>query len=66
MKLKCIVGHPKQAFVPLPGSAFAFMVVLHLGMDWIWRLAAVNLGSIDKLAESHMYCVNMWPQLCSE
>ena len=30
MKLKCIVGHPKQAFVPLPGSALAFLVVLHL------------------------------------
>ena len=30
MKLKCIVGHQKQAFVPLPGSAFAFLVVLHL------------------------------------
>ena len=30
MKLKCIVGHPKQDFVPLPGSAFAFLVVLHL------------------------------------
>ena len=24
------VGHPKQDFVPLPGSAFAFLVVLHL------------------------------------
>ena len=29
MKLKCIVGHQNQAFVPLPGSAFAFLVVLH-------------------------------------
>ena len=26
MKLKCIVGHPKQAFVPLHGC----LVVLHL------------------------------------
>ena len=30
IKLKCIVGHPKQAFVPSLGSAFAFLVVLHL------------------------------------
>ena len=30
MKLKCIVGHYKQAFLPLPGSAFGFLVVLHL------------------------------------
>ena len=30
MKLKCIVGHQKLAFVPLPGSAFAFLVVLYL------------------------------------
>ena len=30
MKPKCTVGHPKQDFVPLPGSAFAFLVVLHL------------------------------------
>ena len=30
MKLKCIVGHYKQTFLPLPGSAFAFLVVLHL------------------------------------
>ena len=31
IKLKCIASwHPKQAFVPLPGSAFAFLVVLHL------------------------------------
>ena len=27
---KCTVGHPKQAFVPLPRSAVAFLVVLHL------------------------------------
>ena len=30
MKLKCIVGQQKQDFVPLPGSAFAFLVVSHL------------------------------------
>ena len=30
MKPKYTVGHPKQDFVPLPGSAFAFLVVLHL------------------------------------
>ena len=30
MKLKCIVGHQKQAFVPLPGYVFAFLVALHL------------------------------------
>ena len=30
MKPKCTVGHPQQDFVPLPGSAFAFLVVLHL------------------------------------
>ena len=30
MKPKCIVGHPKQAIVPLPGYTFAFLVVLHL------------------------------------
>ena len=31
MKLKCIVGHQKRPyFVLLPGSAIAFLVVLHL------------------------------------
>ena len=32
MKLASSVGHryPKHAFVPLSGSAFAFLVVLHL------------------------------------
>ena len=59
MKLKYIVGHPKQAFV---GSAFAFLVVLHLpaalelrrpgsGLD---LEACSCLGSIGKLAESHI------------
>ena len=39
MKLKCMVGHPKQAFVPLPGSAFDFLVVLHLPAELELRRA---------------------------
>ena len=61
MKLKCIVSWAlKTGFVPLPGSAFAFLVVLHLH-------AALELGragsELDlevriigncKLAKSHI------------
>ena len=60
--LKCVVGHPKQAFVPLPGhgSAFAFLVdpaALELHEEsWVWTGSGglQLLGSIGKLAESHI------------
>ena len=53
----------KQAFLPLPGSAFAFLVVLHLPAALELRRAGSGLdldvcscyiGSIGKLAESHI------------
>ena len=37
------VGHPKQDFVPLPGSAFAFLVVLHLAAALELRRAGSGL-----------------------
>ena len=61
MKLKCIVG---QTFLQLPGSAFAFLVVLHLpaalelDLDWIWRPGAVR---INWQACRKPHWVNMWP-----
>ena len=44
MKLKCIVGHQNQAFVPLPGSAFAFLVVLHLPVPAAQELRRAGSG----------------------
>ena len=48
----------KTGFLPLPGSAFAFLVVLHLPAVLELRRAGSGglqlLGSIGKLAESHI------------
>ena len=44
LKLKCIVGHQKQAFVPLPGSVFAFLVALHLPAALELRRAGSRSG----------------------
>ena len=61
MKPKCTVGHLKQDFVPLPGSAFAFLVVLHLhacctGIEesWFWTGSGglQLLGSLASLLKA--------------
>ena len=59
MKPKCTVGHPKQDFVPaLPGSAFAFLVVLdpHLPAALELRRAGSGLdlhGGLQLLGSMH-------------
>ena len=69
IKLKCIAGHPKQAFVPLPGSAFAFLVVLHLpaALELSRAVSGLDLEACsyyDALASllKATLGINMWPQ----
>ena len=63
MKPKCTVGHLKQDFVPLPGSAIALSsgcsasgCCTGIEESWVWTGSGglQLLGSIGKLAESHI------------